>query len=221
MSKDYANENNFKILKEESNESSQGCLNGTDQNGHLILRKITNKDLIYPSKEVKINLTETKRSKKGSIISVHKSHNDMSGCKTIRRDSSKGRLQHLKIRTTKRMSTMMRDLVAFGAKEPLTGVPNAESPLIKETNAAIESRLHYSKCNTEKKLAEEEKPHIDDFEIGQVVGAGNFAKVYKAFNKKSEQWVVLKVLRKESVAAMKHVDHIINERNVLKHLTTI
>ena len=63
--------------------------------------------------------------------------------------------------------------------------------------------------------------NVDDFEIGQVVGAGNFSKVYKAFNKKSEQWVVLKVLRKESVAAMKHVDHIINERNVLKHLTTI
>ena len=63
------------------------------------------------------------------------------------------------------------------------------------------------------------KMRITDFELGQVVGAGNFAKVYKSFNKKTQEWVALKVVKKENVAAMKHVDHIINERNVLKHLT--
>ena len=60
---------------------------------------------------------------------------------------------------------------------------------------------------------------IQDFDRRQIVGAGNFAKVYKSFNKKTQEWVVLKVVKKENVAAMKHVDHIINERNVLKHLT--
>ena len=29
------------------------------------------------------------------------------------------------------------------------------------------------------------KMRITDFELGQVVGAGNFAKVYKSFNKKT------------------------------------
>lgn len=57
--------------------------------------------------------------------------------------------------------------------------------------------------------------------MGQIVGAGNFAKVYKSFNKKTLEWVVLKVVKKENVAAMKHVDHIINERNVLKYLTKL
>lgn len=32
---------------------------------------------------------------------------------------------------------------------------------------------------------------------------------------------MLKVVKKENVAAMKHVDHIINERNVLKYLTKL
>ena len=44
---------------------------------------------------------------------------------------------------------------------------------------------------------------------------------YTIFNTKTKQWVALKVLKKESVAAMKHVDHIINERNVLKMLSDI
>lgn len=57
--------------------------------------------------------------------------------------------------------------------------------------------------------------------MGQIVGAGNFSKVYKSFNKKTLEWVVLKVVKKENVAAMKHVDHIINERNVLKYLTKL
>jgi serine/threonine protein kinase len=63
------------------------------------------------------------------------------------------------------------------------------------------------------------KPKITDFDIMEVVGIGNFGKVHKAYNKKSERIVALKVLKKESVAAMKHVDHIINEREVLQYLS--
>ena len=59
------------------------------------------------------------------------------------------------------------------------------------------------------------KPKITDFDLMEVVGIGNFGKVHKAFNKKQNRLCALKVLKKESVAAMKHVDHIINEREVL------
>jgi serine/threonine protein kinase len=51
------------------------------------------------------------------------------------------------------------------------------------------------------------------------VGIGGFGKVHKAFNNKSGRTCALKILKKESVAAMKHVDHIINEREVLQYLS--
>lgn len=74
----------------------------------------------------------------------------------------------------------------------------AESPLLRET-----------------KKVKVVKPKISDFDLMEIVGIGNFGKVHKAFNKKSNRLCALKVLKKESVAAMKHVDHIINEREVL------
>lgn len=40
-------------------------------------------------------------------------------------------------------------------------------------------------------------------------------------NKVSGLTIALKTLKKESVAAMKHVDHIVNERSVLFHLTSL
>lgn len=103
--------------------------------------------------------------------------------------------------------------------EPLTSVPKVNDPLIDETaNTAAETKSHQGKANTTNRKFEEDKPCREDFEIDKVVGAGNFAKVHKAFNRKTSEWVALKVLKKESVAAMKHVDHILNERNVLRHL---
>ena len=63
------------------------------------------------------------------------------------------------------------------------------------------------------------KPKITDFEIQECIGIGNFGEVHKAINKKEGNRVcALKALRKESVAQMKHVDHIINEREVLQYL---
>lgn len=157
VSKDN-NENNFLILKEESHESSRGCLTvGNAQGGPAVLCKITKKDLIYPLKEAKLNLTETKRSKKNSIISVNKSYNEMSGSKTVHRNSSNSKFNHLRIRTNKQMNSVMKEIMSIG-REPLTGVPNTQSPLIRDSNTAADSRLRQSKCNTEKKLLEEEKP---------------------------------------------------------------
>ena len=63
------------------------------------------------------------------------------------------------------------------------------------------------------------KPKITDFDILEVVGIGNFGDVHKAFNKKENRVCALKALRKENVAQMKHVDHIINEREVLQFLS--
>ena len=59
------------------------------------------------------------------------------------------------------------------------------------------------------------KPKITDFELEGIIGFGNFGKVHKAYNKRDKRVCALKVLRKESVAQMKHVDHIINELEVL------
>ena len=44
------------------------------------------------------------------------------------------------------------------------------------------------------------KPKISDFDIGEVIGIGNFGKVFKAINKLSNRICALKVLKKESVA---------------------
>jgi len=60
---------------------------------------------------------------------------------------------------------------------------------------------------------------ITDFELYECIGIGNFGKVHKALNKVHNRIVAIKILKKESVAAMKHVDHIINEREVLQYLS--
>ena len=52
-----------------------------------------------------------------------------------------------------------------------------------------------------------------------IIGIGNFGKVYKAYNKKEKRYCAIKVLYKENVAQMKHVDHIINELEVLQYLS--
>lgn len=130
--------------------------------------------------------------------------------------SSQFRFNNLRVKTTKQLNIAIKELVKYNF-EPLTSVPKINDPLLEE-NTAAETRSHHGKPNTDLRKDEEEKPCIQDFDVGNVVGAGNFAKVHKALNKKSNEWVALKILKKESVAAMKHVDHILNERNVLRHL---
>ena len=63
------------------------------------------------------------------------------------------------------------------------------------------------------------KPKIEDFDLQEVVGIGNFGKVHKAYNNREKRVVALKVLLKESVAKMKQVEHIISEKEVLLYLS--
>lgn len=65
------------------------------------------------------------------------------------------------------------------------------------------------------------KPKITDFKIEGIVGVGNFGKVHKAINLREDRVVALKTLLKEGVAEMKHVDHVINEREVLQYLSEV
>ena len=65
------------------------------------------------------------------------------------------------------------------------------------------------------------KPKYEDFELQGIVGIGNFGKVHKAYNTKEDRHCALKVLKKESVAEMKHVDHVVNEREVLQYLSEV
>ena len=59
------------------------------------------------------------------------------------------------------------------------------------------------------------RPKITDFDLQEIVGIGNFGKVHKAYNNRDKRICAIKILKKESVAQMKHVDHIISEREVL------
>ena len=68
--------------------------------------------------------------------------------------------------------------------------------------------------------ARENKPKISDFQIQELIGVGNFGKVMKAYNIVRKQLCALKIVRKESIALMKHADHMINELEVLKMLSS-
>ena len=107
------------------------------------------------------------------------------------------------IENFKKSSKGVDDIINEPFDEPIP--KDGGSPLIRRTDGLDGTK--------------QKKPKITDFELQEVVGMGNFGKVHKAFNKKANRVCALKVLIKESVAQMKHVDHIINEREVLQYLT--
>ena len=65
------------------------------------------------------------------------------------------------------------------------------------------------------------KPNINHFDLFEQIGEGNFGRVVRAFNKRDEREIALKILPKENIAQMKHSDHVVNEREVLAHLSEI
>ena len=69
------------------------------------------------------------------------------------------------------------------------------------------------------RIKQANKPKIKEFEQHEIIGVGNFGKVVRAFNKTAQRLCALKSLKKENVAQMKQVDHIISEREVLQYLS--
>lgn len=106
--------------------------------------------------------------------------------------------------------------------------PRELSPLIKTkddlNSIEVNPDLLPSKYMTAKKSSSQKEIKVkklrpSDFEIKEMIGAGNFAQVFKAFNKRHEKLSALKILVKDNAIKMKQIDHIINERNILKFLT--
>ncbi|XP_015762795.1 PREDICTED: RAC-alpha serine/threonine-protein kinase-like [Acropora digitifera] len=60
------------------------------------------------------------------------------------------------------------------------------------------------------------KMTLDDFHLLRVLGKGTFGKVMLAKNKKSEEVVALKILKKEVILAKEEVEHTLTENRVLK-----
>ena len=63
------------------------------------------------------------------------------------------------------------------------------------------------------------KPKLQEYEFHEVIGNGAFSKVFRAFNKKLQRIVALKIIPKDSITDSAMLDHIINERNVLRLLS--
>lgn len=51
------------------------------------------------------------------------------------------------------------------------------------------------------------------------IGIGNFGRVVKAFNESENRWCALKILQKDTIRQMKHVEHVIYERENLMYLS--
>ncbi|XP_074628418.1 RAC-alpha serine/threonine-protein kinase-like [Acropora palmata] len=60
------------------------------------------------------------------------------------------------------------------------------------------------------------KMTLDDFHLLRVLGKGTFGKVMLAKNKKTEEVVALKILKKEVILAKEEVEHTLTENRVLK-----
>ena len=57
--------------------------------------------------------------------------------------------------------------------------------------------------------------------MDKMIGAGNFAKVFKAYNNLCGRVCALKVIKKDNLLQMKQVDHVISERQVLNLLSNL
>ena len=90
----------------------------------------------------------------------------------------------------------------------------ADKSMVKNQLLYTPSPIKEYEDNREKDL----KFTLKDFDVQNKIGQGNFSVVFKAICKKTDLEVALKIVRKESVGLMKQVDHILNERAILKYL---
>lgn len=60
---------------------------------------------------------------------------------------------------------------------------------------------------------------LANFEILQTLGTGSFGRVRLAKDKRSQEFVALKILKKADILKLKQVDHVISEFNILRTLS--
>lgn len=63
------------------------------------------------------------------------------------------------------------------------------------------------------------KLKLEEFELLQTVGTGSFGRVRIAKNKKSGEFVAMKILKKAEILRLKQVDHIISEHTILGNIS--
>ena len=55
----------------------------------------------------------------------------------------------------------------------------------------------------------------------ELIGSGTYSKVFRAVNKRTKRIVAMKIIPKDKIDDVKILDHIIDERNVLRQLSSI
>ena len=55
------------------------------------------------------------------------------------------------------------------------------------------------------------KIKLSDYKMDRTLGSGSFGRVKLAKNKKDENYVAIKILKKAEIIKLKQVDHILNE----------
>ena len=64
-----------------------------------------------------------------------------------------------------------------------------------------------------------EQLSINDFRLMRVIGTGTFSRVRLAQCRRSQEFVVMKIMRKADIVKMKQVDHVRNEKTLLTRLS--
>ena len=59
------------------------------------------------------------------------------------------------------------------------------------------------------------KIKLSDYKMDRTLGSGSFGRVKLAKNKKDENYVAIKILKKAQIIKLKQVDHILNEIKIL------
>lgn len=64
-----------------------------------------------------------------------------------------------------------------------------------------------------------DKPCLDDFRLMRIVGTGTFSRVRIAQYRRTQEIVVVKIMRKADIVKMRQVDHVKNEKNILSTIS--
>lgn len=67
-------------------------------------------------------------------------------------------------------------------------------------------------------MADKKFLKLSDYELGETLGTGSFGRVKLARNKRSNEYVALKLMKKQEIIKIKQVDHIYNEISILSEI---